>query len=91
MPEATRHLKAFWVTFENRQSGCVQAHDEQEAREVGQRERGHVVVDVKSLPYPANPRVNPVGRGGDNTPSFCYRPALCAGRTSCPQRRSCVD
>lgn len=91
MTDTPRYLKAFWVTFDNGQTGCVQAHDEKEAGEVGQRERGHVVAKVQSLPYPATPRINPEGRGGDNTPSFCYRPKECAGRTSCPHRRSCVD
>lgn len=48
--------------------------------------QGVTVKEVQSLPYAANPQF-----GVDRSPNFCYTPEQCAGRSSCPKSRSCVD
>lgn len=42
------------------------------------------VVDVQTLPYPSE-------KSPDGCPPFCWKPSQCAGRTACPQSRSCTD
>jgi hypothetical protein len=55
-----------------------------------------VVKDIRALPYPATPRMEPhetwewQGRQV-TTPAFCYAPEKCAGRTCCPQSYACSE
>lgn len=89
-------MSAFWVRFS---SGprvmCVEGKDEAAAREraatVG------TVKDIRTLPYPANPRMEPhetyttaCGKA-EPIPAFCYKPEQCAGRTCCPQPYACTE
>lgn len=83
----------FWVTFKGHKPGCVEAPTLLEAATEAQRiTNGSAVETCQRLPYPATPRLNQyVDPQHGVTPAFCYRPQECQGRTSCPQRRSCVD
>lgn len=42
---------------------------------------------VEQLPYPCSP----CDYTKNDIPPFCWSPAQCAGRGSCPKRISCVD
>lgn len=46
------------------------------------------VDSIKSLPYPADPRL---GTNEDSCPSFCFRPNECAGYHSCPRPYACSE
>lgn len=88
-------MSAFWVTFDSGNARCVEAATSELATEraatVG------VVKSVQQLPYPAEPRMEPHETYTWNngtvaaTPSFCYKPRECAGRSSCPQRYACSE
>lgn len=87
-------MRAYWVKFNGRTPGCVEAKSEAEASALAKQITGHEVVSCKILPYPANPRLNGVD-GWDHTkgecPSFCYNPEKCQGHTACPQHYSCTE
>lgn len=80
-------MGVWWVTFYDRPSACFDHGTEADARFFagGQGD----VRSVSSLPYPANPRLEP---STNDCPSFCYRPNECAGRVGCPNPngRSCT-
>jgi hypothetical protein len=86
-------MPAFWITFAGRKPACVEADDKASAEDLAKRlTDGGDVRLVQTLPYPAEPRLNRVHHHQYGpSPSFCYRPETCAGRTSCPQRRSCTE
>lgn len=74
----------FWVTFRGRGPATVNAKTKDEARTIAE---GHgEVTDVRELPYPRGPQLNPGG-----CPSFCHGGSECLDRTACPQRHSCCD
>lgn len=73
----------FWVEYWKRSSGTVQGKDEDEAREIASR-YGSVSL-LKVIPYPAEPKIYVES----STPSFCWKPIVCRGRTCCPNDRSC--
>ena len=79
-------MSAYWITFENRGLGCVTAPNAGVAYTIA--EGFGTVLNVATLPNPATPRLNP---GESDSPSFCYLPHRCAGRTSCQSSRSCTD
>lgn len=85
-------MKAWWLTFDSHEPGCVEAPTAEEASAIADKLIGYVATSVKSLPYPASPRINIYkSEGGDNCPSFCFQPQTCAGRSSCPKLRSCSN
>jgi len=75
----------YWIDFNNRTSGTVEAKSEtaalERAKEFGAPTRAQV------LPYPANPRL----AVESECPSFCFQPRQCVGHTACPSRRSCTE
>ena len=84
--------RPYWVTFEGRAPGCVEAVSPETARTVGAELTGCKVLEVFALPYPASPRLNPqVQPFGGITPAFCINGAQCAGTTACPRSYSCVE
>ncbi len=85
-------MSAWWVRFQGRDPGCVEAETATEADAIARAITSAVPLTVRPLPYPANPRLNKKNYPPHGPmPSFCYRPDHCAGRTSCPESRSCVD
>ena len=83
---------AWWITFEKRRSACVGiADDIDHARRIA--EKFDEIVGIASLPYPASPRLDPENEGwsAGRCPSFCYKPGICKGHTSCPSRPSCTS
>lgn len=84
---------AFWMQFSDRTWACAWVPTEQEARDLATAQGKNVVL-VSTLPYPARPRLDDASSWDaekDHCPSFCYRPADCKGKTSCPQRPSCTS
>lgn len=85
-------MRAYWLKFNDRLPGCVEANNEDDAKSVAKEATGSEPTSCQTLPYPAEPRIN---RHKDPKygacPSFCYEPKKCAGVTSCPQNYSCVE
>ena len=92
-------MNTYWLTFTDGTSGCCQGLSEYHAKKIAEKFTGKVVaggefkdIAAKRLPYPASPVIwqfdCPVN---GKCPPFCYTPAECAGRTSCPKRRACDD
>jgi hypothetical protein len=87
-----KDMRSFWLTFNEREAGCVEAKDEQAAAAVAKEITGFDATSVKDLPYPAAPRINKYEDPRYGVcPSFCFTPKTCCGRTSCPQSYSCVE
>lgn len=85
-------MNSYWLTFKDHKHGCVEAENETAAKEIGKQVTGSEVTNVKSLPYPAEPRLNKYEDPKYGVcPSFCFDPTKCCGRTACPQRYSCVE
>ncbi len=85
-------MSAFWVRFSSGpRAMCVEAKTEALAREraatVG------VVRDIRTLPYPAEPRMSPHEQdaAGGECPPLCYSPDKCAGYTCCPKDYACSE
>jgi hypothetical protein len=77
----------YWIDFVGRQSACIEAGSVEEAERLAMAVTKSALVKVRTLPYPATPRI---GEPSD-CPAFCYRPRECAGRTCCPQNPSCTE
>jgi hypothetical protein len=85
-------MQAYWLTFEGRGPGCVQAEGEYDAKVIGTHVTGCEVKKIEILPYPATPRLSSYKHPKyGECPSFCMEPEVCKGRTSCPQRHSCTE
>jgi hypothetical protein len=85
-------MSAFWLNFADGKQGCVEADTAGEATKIGLELRGSAVIQIRTLPYPADPRINPVDHPTYGVcPSFCYTPTRCAGSPSCPKPYSCVE
>jgi hypothetical protein len=85
-------MRAFWLTFQGKPAGCVEAPSEAEARAIGEADRGTPALTCDGIPYPANPRINKhIDPKWGVCPAFCYSPERCKGRTCCPQNYSCTE
>lgn len=80
-------MKAYWAVFDDQSSGCVEGATEAEAKQTGESAKGKQVIDLKGLPYPANPRIGPQS----GCPSFCWQPRSCVGRAACPRNPCCTN
>lgn len=68
-------MHAYWITFDGRGPGCVEAESPERARELAAEITGKAVTACDVLPYPANPRLNKHEHKDYGVcPSFCYRP-----------------
>lgn len=83
--------QAYWVEFAARNPGCVEADTPEEAQRIAAEITGASATSCKTLPYPAEPRLNKVEGKWGATPSFCFTPRECAGHTYCHRRRACDD
>ncbi len=92
-------MNNYWLKFTDGSTGSCQGATEYDAKCIAEKLTGKKVaggeyrdIEAKSLPYPASPVIwqldHPVY---GKTPSFCFRPTQCAGRTSCPQNHSCTE
>lgn len=92
----------YWITFADGAHGCLETPIGYEQSDPDQRRadmlalateiKGVEATDIRSLPYPAEPRLNKQDYPGFGyEPSFCFDPLRCAGSHSCPQRYSCVE
>lgn len=77
---------AFWVDFDGRRSCCIEANCLEAAR-IEAAALG-TVVNVRTLPYPAEPNDS---KNKSGCPSFCYTPIACAGRSCCPKNYACSE
>lgn len=85
-------MRTYWLTFNERTAGCVEAMDGVAAAAIAKEATGFDAISVEVLPYPAKPRINEyVDPKYGVCPSFCFKPKECVGNTSCPQRYSCVE
>lgn len=85
-------MKTFWLTFQGKPAGCVEAPSEEEARAIAEADRGTPALTCDGIPYPANPRINKhIDPKFGVCPSFCYSPEKCKGRGCCPQNYSCTE
>ena len=97
-------MNNYWITFEDGTEACCQGNSPGDAVVIAEaftekkvageefKYRQHENPNVKQLPYPANPMIwefkHPVY---GTTPRFCHSPKTCAGKSSCPQNRSCTE
>ena len=85
-------MNAYWINFEGHRSACVEADDEQAATAIAAEATGSAVKTCAVLPYPAEPRLNKFEHPKWGiSPSFCFKPTECKGRTACPQSYSCTE
>jgi hypothetical protein len=92
-------MNGYWLTFTDGSQGYCEGRGEYDAKKIAEHLTGKTVaggqfkdIAAKVLPYPAEPVIwqldHPVH---GKTPSFCFKPKECAGRTACPQRHSCTE
>lgn len=93
-------MHGFWIKFTDGSRGYCEGQNAYDAACIAEHLTGKTVdggpkkyePKLDGLPYPANPIIwqldHPIH---GKTPPFCYQPDTCCGRTSCPQRRSCVE
>jgi hypothetical protein len=94
-------MNAYWIKFTDGTEACCEGGSEFDAQRIAEKLTGKTVADtpnswtagdVKPLPYPASPVIWQLDHPcHGKTPLFCYEPKQCAGRSSCPQRRGCVE
>ena len=90
-------MSAYWVRFTDGSKACVESHDGNAvASAKAAAATGKPVETIKMLPYAASPVVGDriTYRFGNHDcvePTFCYKPDECAGRSACPQMRSCTE
>lgn len=77
-------VPAWWVSFSNREPGCVVADDADEARCIAYEETGVIPHNVQCLPIPAAPDLTSRRPWMVSGPAdLCVQPAVCAGDTHC--------
>lgn len=92
-------MNTYWLTFTDGSKASCQGQSECDAKQIAEKVSGKKVAggayrDIAAvpLPYPASPAIwlfdHPVH---GQTPTFCFRPEQCKGRTACPQNRSCTE
>jgi|GEM_PF-2007285 len=82
-----RDIRPYWIHFIDHNPGCVEAENEENAKQIALKITGAEVTSCNILPYPADPRINKLSE----CPSFCYDAEHCKGRTSCPKRPACSE
>lgn len=84
-------MGSWWVRFERRAAGCIDADTEHEARMRAEAivKDSDAVLSVDILPYPASPRLHVDPSAVPY--AFCIQPTHCAGRSSCPRHLSCTE
>ena len=69
-------------------AGTIDGGDEDDARAIASRMfPGNEIISCKELPYPAIPYIHDM----TGTPTFCWAPGTCQGRTACPRNPSCTE
>ena len=91
-------MSAYWVRFTDTSVACVESHEGMlAAQNKAAGATGKIVQSIKILPYAAEPvvgvRITYEFTNGKKIvqPTFCYKPDECAGRSACPQQRSCTE
>lgn len=85
-------MESFWLKFNERSGGCVEATDGDSAARIAKEITGFEPKSCERLPYPAEPRINMHHDEKYGVcPSFCHAPERCRGNTSCPQNYSCTE
>ena len=79
-------MSFYWVEFEDGQKGTIEADGIEDAHNTARAVNPDSPREVFSLPYPAEPTLMKI-----DTPTFCWKPNECKGRTSCPGKPSCVS
>lgn len=92
-------MNNYWLTFTDGSEACCQGQNEYDAKKIAEKLSGKKVAggeykDIAAmvLPYPSSPVIwrfeHPIH---GLTPTFCYTPKKCAGKTACPGRPSCTE
>jgi len=92
-------MMTFWLTFTDGTSASCQGDSPFDAKQIAEKVSGKTVggekyaeTHIKALPYPADPCIwkfeHPCH---GETPSFCFKPSQCKGKTACPQPYSCTE
>ena len=85
-------MNSYWVTFKNREGGCVEADSHESAKAIAMAVTGAEPVDASIIPYPADPRLNVLNYSKSGPiPSTCYTPLQCIGFIACPKPKACND
>ncbi len=82
-----------WITFTDGTAGCVESEEGEDPKALAEKARpGKTVQSCNVLPYPSEPRLRTIEHPKHGVcPSFCYRPEICQGRSSCPTNPSCTS
>lgn len=85
-------MQPFWITFSDGSAACCEGQSMLDAKLIAERLTGKTSVKAEVLPYPAHPVIwqfnHPVY---GVTPTFCFSPSRCVGRTACQRSISCVE
>ncbi len=85
-------MKTFYIKLESGTTASCQGESAMDAKSIAKAITGKNVIEVWNLPYPSANCLwkhdHPVY---GQTPSFCYEPEDCKGRTSCPKRYACTE
>jgi hypothetical protein len=80
-------MTPYWLSFSDGTHGCCEGATLAAAITKAEDLTGKIVSGGKRLPYPAGPVI----WQQSTCPSFCYDPARCAGKSSCPKDYACND
>jgi hypothetical protein len=98
-------MNSYWIIFEDGSQACCQGRDKYDACLIATHKTGKEVKDsvkykrlvssnpnISDLPYPAEPCIwkysHPVY---GETPSFCYSPGECKGKSCCHKNPCCTE
>ena len=85
-------MKGYWITFTDKTAGYCNGESDYDAKVIAAKIAGKPVATAEPLPYPATPIIwqyDHPARG--KCPAFCYTPAECKGRQSCPKSYACSE
>lgn len=81
-------MNFYWVEFQIRPGGTVEASSEEEAKVIAAQKTGFPVREAWMIPYPATPIIHET----TGVPGFCYTPRTeCRGKASCPRKPTCPE
>jgi hypothetical protein len=80
-------MTPYWLSFTDGTHGCCEGRSLSAAIIKAEDITGKIVSSGKCIPYPAVPVIYQES----TCPAFCYDPARCLGKSSCPKDRACTE